>query len=117
MGENKIPALLKEFIEWGAQKFDDAVFKKGFADLVDKLAFKGVLNIVNAQVSDYVPDEIKPELHEAQTLVIAGDYDDGGAKAVAAMIEVIELSKMKDKPKKVLVTSLSFLESILEGID
>lgn len=117
MGTNKLPVFLKEFVEWGGQKFDDAFFKKGFGDVVDKLAFKGVLNIVNGQISDDVPDEIKPELHEAQTLIIAGDYDDGGAKAVSAMIDLIQLSNIKDKTKKVLVTSLSFVESILEGID
>lgn len=115
MGEFKEKLLLKEFIEWGAETFDRLAFKKGWPDLVDKLAMKGVLNGVNAAFSDDVRDDIKPDLWEAQQKVIAQDYDDGGAEAMDALLVVLKSKEFKGK--EVVVGTVKVLRDILAELD
>jgi hypothetical protein len=117
MGTNTIPLFLAAHIDWQANLLDKWTFKKGFGDKVDNLMYRLILNAINNNVSDDIPDEFKPEFHQAMDLVVAGDYDDAGAEAIDTLVQLINKTGLKQAVKDVVLGVLKILKGVIADLD
>lgn len=125
-GTNSLPIFLESHIEWGSVLLDNVVDCKALfknrpllgagAEALDGKMFKMTLNAINENVSPYVPDEYKDEIHAAMNDVIDGDRD----YEVAIDNAMDVLSQLKDKlnvpswVKKMINGLIELVESALE---
>jgi hypothetical protein len=72
--------------------------------------------MLNKYVSDDIPDEFKPDFHEAMDLVVAGDYDDSGAEALDLVAVLV--NKLKNEAaKEIILGMLSIIKGTLKDLD
>ena len=117
MGTNTIPLFLDSHLDFFAEVLDNVTFKKGPVDAVDRPIYRLALGMLNKTVSDDIPDEFKPEFHEAVDLVVDGDYDDAGAEAIDLVIQLVGKLNVKPGVKEIIVGVLTIAKGALAGLD
>jgi hypothetical protein len=117
MGTNKELLFLDNHLDFFAELGDKLFFKKGPVDVVDKPVFRMAFGMINKAISDDVPDEFKPEFHQAMDLVVAGDYDDAGAEAVDVVIQLVNKTNLKAGVKEIILGVLGIAKGTLAALD
>ena len=109
--ENKLLLLLDSHIDFASEKLDALKdFKNIVWETLDGHLIKMGLKQLNKAVSPYVPDEYKPDIHEALTAIVNEDYGEAAENG----IEVLELAleNMKKLPPVVKEIASGLLEII-----
>lgn len=118
MAENVVLLFKPNHIEFGKDVLDKYTFQKPPADIVDGPIYGFGLNFLNKAVSKYIPDEFKPEFHEAMDLVVDGDYDDAGAEAIDMVKQLVEKwEKLGPGAKEIVLGLLEIIKGALAGLD
>ena len=110
--------FLDSHLDFFKEKLDAWTFKKPPIDLVDGPVYGFALKFINKKVSPLVPDDLKPEFHEAMDLVVAGDYDDAGAEAIDVVVDLVnDWEKLPAGVKEVVLGVLGIAKGVLAGLD
>jgi hypothetical protein len=117
MTENTVLLFLNPHIKRGAEVLDKLTFKNGFVDTFDGPAYGFVLKQINKAISPRIPDEFKPEFHEAMDKVIAEDWDDAGAEAIDIVKQIVGKFNIEDSIKTIITGLLDVLKGALADLD
>jgi hypothetical protein len=94
---------------------DDAVKLGVIGELVDGLAARGLVNIVDHYGDKYVPDEYDATINEVATLALNGEYELAGGKAGELINDLVDIPMLDDSIEKlVFVDGLKFVVRLLQ---
>ena len=111
--------LTKETTKALSEKLDDVVKLKGIWEVVDRPAFRTVINALDDNFGERIPDPYKSDIRDLLDQVIVDEnYGDAIDLAIGKINELLDIPFLDDEAEAELFNALSsILKSILLSVE